>query len=241
MVDLQEAVLAAWITNQEGFDLAKAAVESLKKAGLKLIIVDNASLLGGGYLRAAADIYVRNWQNLGYAPAMNQGLKLTKGEFVALAATDIIVSPNSFSEGVRILRGAPKVGMAHFRMVGFNEPLELGNSTWIGGKEPWCTISFMLWRKQALPKGFFDENFKLANYEDYDILYRARKNGWLSAYTNRAGFKHHDSYFQKLLNQEERQTLAKENREYFKKKHGEYPDVLFDKLYPLTQPYRPFP
>lgn len=234
-----QASLAAWINTQEGYDLSKEAIESLKKAGLGLVITDNNSSLGGGYLRDKADIYIRNQKNLGYSPAMNQAIKLTTTPYVALAETDIRVSDNVVEVGVDILDKNPKVGMVHYRMIPYNEPLSFGDDTWFGYMERWCTIAFMLWRKEALE--LFDEGFKVANYEDYDILYRARQKGWISAYTNKAGYQHHDSYFQKLLNQDDRAKVANSNREYFKSKHGEYPDDLFDILYPLDRPYLPFP
>lgn len=241
MVDIQ-TIITCWIKNQETLNLTKEAIYSLKQLnGIKLIIVDNASEIGGGYLRQEADIYIRNNINLGYAPAMNQGLKLTTSPYVAFAENDIVVSPNAFDEAREILDKHNKIGGVHFRMNYYDEPLTFGNDTWLSGKERWTTISFMVWRREALPDGYFDEGFKMANYEDYYILWKMREKGFTSAYTNKACYRHKDSYTQGLLDQDLRQTLAVENREYFKKIIGEYPDVLFDREYPLTQPWRPFP
>jgi hypothetical protein len=56
-------------------------------------------------------------------------------------------------------------------------------------------------------------------------------------------FQHKDSSTQNLLDQEERRTSDNKNREYFKKKFGEYPDVLYERQFPeqLKKPWKPFP
>lgn len=235
MVDVQpiDTVMAAWIIDQDLLDHTQRAVESLKGlGGMRLIVVDNDSLMGGGYLRNESHIYIKNSHNLGYAPAMNQGIKLSSSDLVCFAENDILVSPNAFDVAREVLKD-PKIGSLHYRMALYDEPLKLGSQTWTTGKERWCTFSFFVIKKEALPPGLLDENYIMANYEDYDFLQYVRTVGkWQTAYTNRACYAHHDSYTQRKTDQTKRQQFADKNREYFKKKWGEYPDECFQKQFP---------
>jgi len=240
-----DTVMAAWIKDQDLLDLTKEAVQSFKQLkGGKLIVIDNNSPMGGGYLRTVADLYIRNKENLGYAPAMNQGLKLTTSKYVALYENDVRVSPNAFKIAEEILDADGEIGSVHFRMIPYDEPMSFGNDIWKTGKERWCTISFMVWRRLALPQGFFDEKYITANYEDWDIIQQSRHMlGWSTAYTNIACYQHKDSYTQKKLDQTQREKEAKANREYFKKKWTAYPEFIWENLYTeqMMQPWRPFP
>lgn len=247
MVDIQkiDTVMATWIIDQDIFEMTKRAIESLKKLnGIRLIIVDNGSPLGGGYLREQADIYIRNQENLGYAPAMNRGLRLATSKYVAFAENDVVVSPDAFDVARHIFAKDDEVASVHFRMVPYDEELSFGKDIWCRDKERWCTIAFCLWRKLAMNNYWFDENYITANYEDWDILHRIRHAYcWKTAYTNASCYKHRDSYTQKKLNQEERQIEAMANREYFKEKWGNYPELIWEGLYlkQMIQPWRPFP
>ena len=51
-----------------------------------------------------------------------------------------------------------------------------------------------------------------------------------------------DSSTQNKLDQGARSERDKKNYEYFKKKHGEYPDIMWKKLYPeqFKRPWKPF-
>ena len=88
-----DVVMPVWITQEDTLELTKNAIHSLGK-GIRLIIIDNASTIGGGYLRSIADVYVRNSKNLGFAPAVNQGLKLAISPLIAVSNNDIRVSLN---------------------------------------------------------------------------------------------------------------------------------------------------
>src|SRR5258708_18792963 len=86
-------VMPCWIINEELLELTKNAVESFGE--VNLIVVDNGSIVEGGYLRSVADTYIRNKENLGYARAVNQGVMLGElGKYTALSNNDIPVSSN---------------------------------------------------------------------------------------------------------------------------------------------------
>ena len=56
---------------------------------IELILIDNASPVCGDRLAEWADIYIKNTKNLGFAPAVNQGLKIARGEWLVVSNNDI--------------------------------------------------------------------------------------------------------------------------------------------------------
>lgn len=244
--------MPVWSTNAQFINLTENAVSSL--GDCELILIDNGSTYGAGQLREWASLYIRNQENLGYAKAVNQGLKLCEpNELVAIANNDIRVSPNwqivakeifntetdnfhVVEEGTWGMAVEPdEVGSVHFRMIPYDQPFNSGNDTWVGGKERWCTSSFFVVRNVQL----YDENF-FNTYEDWDFWKRMRKN-YKQAYTNKVEYQHMDSFTQQFV--PEREVNDKKNREYFKEKHGGYPEDLFEKEFPgeLAKAWRPFP
>jgi len=227
-------IVPVYIINQQGFDLTKSAIASLRASdnSAEMVIVDNASELGGGFLRSVADIYIRNRKNLGFCPAINQGFKLATADILAPANNDIRVSSNWKAVAEEILEDK-KVGSVHFRMTKYNVPFKYGNKTWKTGRERWCTTSFFVIKREALPKDLWDENYGLGGYDDYDFWHRVRHlNGWQTAYTTKASYQHFDSFTYLAMSQEERAKRDKKNFDYFTKKWGKNPDQLFSEKYP---------
>ncbi len=225
-------------------DLTQETINSLEGCD-EMIIIDNASSLGGGRMRSSyVDTYVLNKTNIGYPAAVNQGVKLAHGNFYALANNDIRVSDNWQSVAEEIFDEDPKVGSVHFKMIGYDEPMALGRDTWITGKERWCHASFFVIRKEALPKGGYFEGYTKGGYDDYDLFHQMRDlNGWKQAYTNKAVFQHADSSTYRALDDgRSRDERDKNNREIYKNRWGEYPDIQFAQLFPqqMNIPWKPF-
>lgn len=215
------AVMPAYTLNEEGQKLTEEAIASI--GNVPLIVVDNASPMGGGYLRSKATTYVRNSENLGYAKAVNQGITLAKTRYVAIVENDVRVSPNWQEVALAILND--ETFSCHFRMTSYDVPFAYGDTVFYTGKERWCTAAFFVLDKEK--NILFDENF-FNSFEDWDLTLRARKAGYKTAYTNKACFQHHHSFTQKLLGF----PKTNENREHFTKKHGKDPDVLLAEMYP---------
>lgn len=236
-------VMLQYNFNEDLALLTKTAIESVNYScpERELIIVDNASVYGGAFARNEADVYIRNKINLGYPAGVNQGVALSKGEFIAIANNDIKVSPNWWKVAQEILKD-PEVGIVHFRMDGYDEERPLGLDTWIEGRERWCSSSFFVIRREAFQG--YDEAYGAGGFDDYDHHTRMRAKGWKQAYTNKASFNHMDSITYRTMEAtEERAKRDLKNKEYFKTKFGEYPDVMFAKDYPdqVSKPYMPFP
>src|SRR5687768_3894839 len=138
-------VMPVWIQDEETLQLTLAAVESIRAGApnCQLIIIDNASTHGAPVLRDLADVYLRNKQNLGYAKAVNQGLKLS-GKMVAIANNDIRVSVNWWDISAGIFGRSDKLASIHFRMIPYDQPFNPGITEWVSGKERWCSSSFFV-------------------------------------------------------------------------------------------------
>lgn len=84
----------------ECFNVATKCLERLLEATPKelyeLIIIDNGSTLGCkscNYFKHA-DILIRNEKNLGFAPAVNQGVAVARGEFLLFLNNDLYIWEN---------------------------------------------------------------------------------------------------------------------------------------------------
>lgn len=222
-------IMPCFIINGELESLTRRAIESLKMPEVTLLVVDNASTQGGGYLRSVADIYIRNRENLGFAKAVNQGLKLSKTELTAVANNDIIASPNWF-DAVNTIALRANIGSIHPRMIDYDQPFAYGNNIVYKGKERWCTGSFFILKRRG-QEGYqlYDEDF-LNTYDDWDYFKRLRDSGLNTVYTDIACYKHHHSFTQKLI--PEREENNKRNGEIFRKKWGDTAENLFAKEYP---------
>ena len=229
-------VMPVYILNQETLTLTENAIDSL--GDVYLIIVDNASTVGLDYLKQMSDVYIRNEENLGYAKAVNEGLKKTNYHLIAISNNDVRVSPQ-WEEVAREVLADPNVYSVHFRMIPYNELFTYENDTWTSGKERWCSQSFFIVdAKKGLE--YFDEDF-FNSYCDWEYQLRVRATGRQTAYTNKACYQHEDSFTQKQI--PEREENNRKNAELFKSKHGKYAEELFIQMYPdqMKSPWRPFP
>ncbi len=206
------------------------AVDSINEAhDVEMIIVDNGSTFAPGYLREVSDIYIRNKENIGYPGAVNQGLAVATGDVLCISNNDIRVPKNIFSTGLDILKD-PKIGSVHYKMIPYDAEFNFGDKVWKTGKERWCTSSFFLVKREALPEGNYDLNFGMGGYDDWDFQNRIRHiNGWITAYTNKSAYQHWGSW---TLSKIPEFQKSHQNREYFKEKYGEYAEDIWARLYP---------
>jgi GT2 family glycosyltransferase len=227
-----DVIMPVYSMDETVINLTENAVNSLK--GFKLIIIDNGSTVGAGLLREWADVYVRNKENLGYAKAVNQGLKLA-GSIVAVANNDIRVSPNWWDVAKEALK-EPFVASVHYRMIPYDQSFNPGESTWLKGKERWCTSSFFVVKNEWL----YDEHFQ-NSCDDWDYWHRVREEGFSTAYTNKAEYQHMDSFTRFKLPETDEQD--RKNRKYYVEKWGDTPEEHFERMFPgeLAKQWKPLP
>ena len=178
----------------------------------EIIIIDNASTDGSvefieGFINSSSypiDIrLIRNEDNLGFAPAVNQGIELAKCEYIYSINNDIELEWNCLEEIIKAMEDSIKLGenpfsiqskmiqhynrdliddagdeytiLAWTKKMGDGEPIERYNEK----REIFSSCAgAALYRKSVLEKiGLFDENF-FAYVEDVDLSYRAQIYGY---------------------------------------------------------------
>lgn len=228
-----DVVLPCFIRSEEILELTKTAIESLGK--VRLIVIDNASSVGGGYLRSVSDVYIRNRENLGYAISVNQGLKLSKSEYITIANNDIVASSNWQKIAIEIFKEDPNAYSIHPRMIPYDEEFRYGSLTVNTGMERWCTSSFFTIRTQN-PQ-LYDENF-MNSYDDWDYWLRIRKQGLHTVFTQKSCYKHKQSSIRVSMPKHE--ESERKNKEYFTRKWGGTAEELFAKEFPeqMKREYR---
>lgn len=242
-------IIPVYQFNDELYKLSRAMYLSLDETenadDTEIITVDNGSPIGAITLQEESTVYVRNKKNLGYCRAVNQGFKLAKGDLLVVANNDIRISPNWLDVASEILENNKEAGSVHFKMVDYDTDFNLGTDIWVGGKERWCHSSFYVIRREALPDGLYFEGYNEGGYDDYDFWHRVRDlNGWKQVYTNKAAFQHNDSSTYRALDARDGTRAERDrlNRELYKQRFGEYPDIQFAKLFPeqMSLPWKPF-
>ncbi len=176
----------------------------------EVVVVDNHSPAHpiAQKMRHWPGVSLRRWRrNRGFARAVNEGCRLSRGDWLLLLNPDVTL-PEDFLEGVLDL--AERLAGEHIRagVVGFGMRHADGSSQWSAGSWPtlastlagmllprswrkcrpvwsgrrcrvsWVTGCCMLIRRECWEQlRGFDEDFFLY-YEDVDFCRRARENGW---------------------------------------------------------------
>jgi len=153
------------------------------KVCYEFIIVDNGSPIGGEYLREQADVYVRNPTNLGFAPAVNQGLKIARGDWLIVSNNDI-----------EFLHDWPHAAISAWvdDVGAISSHLHDSDPEHRAGIElaPEGHMFGALWmtRREVLDEiGLLDEGYERGMFEDRDLWrrlsiagYKFRKVGWVN-------------------------------------------------------------
>ena len=79
-------------------------------------------------IKGPDDWLIRNDKNLGYAKAVNQGLKLASDSLVAIVNNDTIISPN-WQEVAKEVLSDSKTYSCHPRMINYTDEFKYGNKT----------------------------------------------------------------------------------------------------------------
>jgi N-acetylglucosaminyl-diphospho-decaprenol L-rhamnosyltransferase len=93
---------------------------------VETIVIDNGSRDDTADLLARRPdlVVVQNARNRGVAPARNQGLRVARGEFLALLDVDTVAAPGAFTTLVGELRASPDVGLVGPKLVGLDGALQ---------------------------------------------------------------------------------------------------------------------
>jgi len=225
-------IIPCWVNDEETWSITNACIDSFRTCGdLELILVDNASKVGGGWLRKCSDIYIRFPENKGFTVAMNAGLKVANGNYIFLANNDIRVPTNLIDVCIDTQR-TYEAGFVYPKMIGYEEPFSSGGQTYAVGKERWCGNSLSMTTRNFLDRvGLFDEGYGIGGgADDWDYSHRVRQLG-KQVFTSKTQFQHLNSFSLKKLGSE-RQKIVDQNNAYFQKKWGMSKEELFTKDLP---------
>ncbi len=182
----------------------------------QLILVDNGSSDGSATWVAArypSVHLIRNPTNVGFAAAVNQGIRAADSEWVVALNDDTVVSPGWLDALLAAAQSDASVGMVacKMRLAGDSSRFDSAGivvdragiawNRWYGEPvsahpitEPEAVFGpcggAALYRRAMLDQiGLFDEDF-FAYYEDVDLAWRARRAGWHCLYSPGADVVH---------------------------------------------------
>jgi GT2 family glycosyltransferase len=195
------------------------ALQAQTRADFELVLVDNGSTDGspeclGEFPRLRAAL-IRNQENRGFAPAVNQGIRAARGRFIALLNNDAVLDSRWLEAMLAPLETNPELGMCACKIVfagsagiidkaghviagdgqnygrGHREP-DRGQYD-LGGEVLFPDGAAALFRREVFESaGLFDEDF-FAYGDDAEMGLRARLCGWKCLYVPTAIAYHHHS------------------------------------------------
>jgi N-acetylglucosaminyl-diphospho-decaprenol L-rhamnosyltransferase len=186
------------------------ASPSAQRGEVEVVVVDNHSPVHplASRLRRWPGVSLRRWgRNRGFAQAVNEGSRLSRGQWLLLLNPDISVTPG-FLEGAlalcdRLAAEEPRAGVVGFKLrnsdgsrqlssgpfptlaqtlTGLALPRDRRKYHFVQSRRrlrvPWVTGCCMMVQRACLEElGGLDRDFFLY-YEDVDLCRRARSGGW---------------------------------------------------------------
>ena len=253
--------LSIIIPNFNGKQFIKLCLDSIRKQDYsfyELIIVDNGS--SDGSVEYINEYYpeltlIENKENLGFAAAVNQGIKSSSSEYVFLLNNDVELESDCVSNLLKCIEKDENIFAVSSKMVQYNDRNKMDDAgdeyTILGwtckvgdGKSPDLYTSeretfsacagAAIYRKDILDKlKYFDENF-FAYMEDVDISYRARIWGYKCVYCPEAVVYHLGSGTSGSRYNEFKIRLAARNNVYVPYKNMPWPQLALNGIFLLA-------
>jgi len=121
---------------------------------MRVLVVDNASTDGTpDRAEARTDPWLRvlrNQRNLGFATAVNVGLRETRGAFVLLLNPDTVVSPTAIRSAVTFLQERADAAIVSPRLVLQDGTIDAGCHR--GFPTPWASFTYLAGLERLFPK-----------------------------------------------------------------------------------------
>jgi len=208
------------IPNWNGAHLLPVCLDSIRQQTFRdyeIIIPENAST--DGSIELIVEHYpeaklIRFSENLGFSRAVNEGIRQSRGQFIALLNNDTELDPRYLAELVAVMADDPKIGICAPKMVYYDETSMINSAGHacgpdgivvdIGRRQPdreWfnqprevlgaCAGAALYRRRMFEGIGLFDPDFFLS-FEDADLNWRAQWAGWRARYVQTAIVKHRE-------------------------------------------------
>lgn len=234
------------IPNYNGEKIIDGCIQSLLKQEYKdfnIIVVDNNSADDSVKIieeRYPSITLIKNKENLGFAAAVNIGIKATKSDFVALLNNDTEVDEKWLGNLYSVVSKDDKIFSASSKMIRFYERDKIDDAGdqynllgWAYKRGDGASIDKFnkdkiifstcagagLYRREIFEEiGYFDENF-FAYLEDVDVSFRGNIYGYKNIYVNNAIVYHMVSATSGSRHNEFKVKLASRNSMYLIRKN----------------------
>jgi GT2 family glycosyltransferase len=210
------------IVNWNRRALLEGCLRSLEQQTIldfEVVLVDNGSTDGSleclAQFPSLSITVIRNQENRGFAPAVNQGIRQARGRFIALINNDVVLDKQWLGEMVASLSAHPGVGMCAAKILFAQSPqlidkaghviypdgqnygrghLEVDHGQYDRPEEVLCPDgAAAVYRTEVFESaGLFDEDF-FAYGDDAELGLRAQICGWNCLYVPTAIAYHHRS------------------------------------------------
>lgn len=169
-------IVPCWIIDEELLNYTVTCIESLKKhcPDNEIIIVDNASDLGVSYMKKEAHIYIRNDNNRGYGPAVNQGFDVATFNWLVACNNDVEFLDDWITAAKKAWR--PSIGAISSHLLDHDPERKVGIE-----EAPRGHMFGALWltHRHVLDRvGVLDEAYKTGMFEDRDLWERINQSGF---------------------------------------------------------------
>ena len=162
------------IPNLNGAGWLRDSIESIwaqTEQDFELIVIDNGSTdesleIARSYCGNSRYHLIENSENTGFSHAVNQGIAMAKGEYMALFNNDAFAEPNWLEELLKTAESDPKIFAVSSLMLRYYEP-ELADDA-----------------------GDYMTILGFAYYEDVDLSWRANNFGYKNVYCPTAKCRH---------------------------------------------------
>ena len=248
--------LSIIIVNWNAKDLLLTCLDSIhqtcNEVAMEIFVIDNGSVDGSGEAvkeRFPKVTFIQNQQNVGFAAANNQALRLSKGKYLLLLNPDTKVKEGSIEGLVSFMESSPEAGVVGAQLLNddgskqnsiANFPslaTELFNKSllrWLfpkkfPGKEkdypkPIEVDSVigacMMVRREAMDEvGLLDETYFLF-LEETDWCYRIKKAGWKVYHLPQAEIYHYQGKSAEREKDKAKIEYYRSRYHYFKKNRG---------------------
>jgi len=255
---MEKIQISIIIPNFNGEQFLKECLNSIKKQNFshyEVIIVDNGSNDGSvEYLNENYDEFtlIQNQENLGFATAVNQGIKASNAEYVFLLNNDTELEVECVSKLLNCIDNDENIFGVSSKMIqnqdrnliddAGDEYTILGYTKKVGNnrsKELYknkreifsaCAGAAIYRRNIFDIIGYFDENF-FAYMDDVDISYRARIHGFKCVYCPEAVVYHDVSATSGSKYNAFKIRLAARNNVYVPYKNMPWPQLILNLLF----------
>ncbi len=207
------SVVVATFNQKKSFEKCICSLHNQRYSCLEVVLINNGEEdflknINSGFSLLKV---INNKKNLFFSQSQNQGIKVSRGEFVLCLNDDVVLEDNFIDELVKIVSLNERIGMVSGKILRMDKitidsaglflgksrkPVERGfNQKDIGqyNKEGYIfgvSGAVAFYRRTMLEdirdeSGYFDERYGMF-YEDLDLAWRASKKGWRGYYNPKA-------------------------------------------------------